>query len=156
MTLVLKKANGDLFLDPETGRSTLIGGPSKVDQELASLYLTRYDPVRRWGSEIEIETFGPVSGMHQMKAVLYLRVQQANQRLMAKQARDPTLDQDFERIQKFSSVQVRTLGDNQSAIFLVVADVGNEQVAKTIGLNYEPTELGQVSPPPFDLIAKGG
>ena len=40
MTVALKKADGDLFIDPETGRGEVVSGPTKVDQEMFSLYTT--------------------------------------------------------------------------------------------------------------------
>ena len=153
MSVVLKKADGDLFIDAETGRGQLIGGPSKVDQELASLYLSDYDADRQWGSLLDIRTFAGQPGGQAFKAVLYLRVQQANSLMVAKQARDATLDLDNEKIQQFSAVQVSVTDGGQSGTFIVVANVGTSVVAKTIGVGYEPVSLGQVTPPPFDLLA---
>jgi hypothetical protein len=152
MSVVLKKADGDLFIDRETGRSALVSGPSKVDQEMASLYLTEFDADRQWGSNLDIKTFGPVGNKANFKSILYLRVQQANARLIAKQGRDLTLDPDNEKIQQFSNVQVKITEDG-GGMFLVVADVGTSAVAQTIGVGYQPTSIDHVLSPPFGLLA---
>jgi hypothetical protein len=149
MGITLKKADGDLFLDPETGRPETITGASKVDQELADLYLSDLDTTRGWGSSLSLEQLsnGGGTSLEQARAVLFLRLQQANDRIITKQAQDPMLTSD-EQIQQFSETDVLIDAANQAIIFFSVADVGSTSVTKTIGQSFKPTSLKHVIPPP--------
>ena len=153
MSKTLKKADGDLYIDRETGRPEFVTGPSKVDQELADLYLTKYDSERQWGSELQLENFQNIR-FEQFKSTLFLRVQQANQRLLAKQARDPALSQ-TERVTGFSGTDVFVDKETQTGVFISVVKVGTEALAKMIGLDFKPTSLRQVVPPPTTIFKKG-
>lgn len=153
MSRTLKKADGDLYIDRETGRPEFVTGPSKVDQELADLYLTRYDGERDWGSEIQLENFLDID-ISKLRAALFLRVQQANKRLMAKQGRDPALSE-AEKIKSFDGTQVFVDRETQAGLFISVANVGDSTVSKAIGLDFKPTSLRQVLPPPPIKISKG-
>lgn len=149
MGITLKKADGDLFLDPETGRPAVISGVAKVDQELADLYLSDFDTVRNWGSSLSLAQLSGSGGtsLEQARSILFLRLQQANDRIIAKQAQDPNITAD-ERISQFSESDVLMDVVNQAIIFFSVADVGDETVAKTVGLSFKPTSLKHVLPPP--------
>ena len=149
MGITLKKSDGDLFLDPETGRPATITGASKVDQELADLYLSDFDTVRNWGASLSLEQLSSSgsTSLTQAQAVLFLRLQQANDRIITKQAQDPNLTAD-ERIQQFSESDVLIDASSQAILFFSVADVGDATVAKTIGLSFKPTSLKHVIPPP--------
>jgi len=153
MSRTLKKADGDLYIDRETGRPEFVTGPSKVDQELADLYLTRYDAERDWGSEIQLENFLNID-ISKLRAALFLRVQQANKRLLAKQGRDPALSES-EKIKSFDGTQVFVDRETQAGLFISVATVGDSTVSKAIGLDLKPTSLRQVLPPPPIKISKG-
>jgi len=146
MGITLKKADGDLFLDPETGRPLVISGPSKVDQELADLYLSDLDTDRSWGSSLSLDKLNSTS-LEQARAVLFVRLQQANDRILAKQSQDPTIEED-ERISQFSSTDVLVDIQNQALIFFSVADVGDTTVEKAMGQSFKPTSLKHVIPPP--------
>jgi hypothetical protein len=152
MSRTLRKADGDLFIDRETGRPEFITGPTKVDQELSDLYLTKYDDERDWGAEIQVESFQDVS-IDQFRSVLFLRVQQANQRLLAKQGRDDYLAAS-EKITGFSSVEVYVDQENQTGLFISIVNVGDEALAKTIGLDFKPQSLRHVFPPPATTFYK--
>lgn len=153
MSVTLKKASGDLYIDV-AGRSLEITGPAKTDQELASLYLTDYDAEREWGSEAKIELIGSYSSLNQFKTILRLKVQQANDRILSKQARDVTLTEE-ERINQFSRVDISIDPATASGVFVVVADVGdNSPLTKFIGLTFEPIELNQVLAPPLFITKK--
>lgn len=153
MGITLRKADGDLFINPETGRPDTITGPTKVDQELADLYLSAYDSDRQWGSSLSLSELGSVSTMNQARSILFLRLQQANDLILAKQATDPTMS-DEEQIQQFSQTDVLLDTANQAIIFISVADVGTQTVAKIIAQDYKPTSLKHVIPPPTGLIPR--
>jgi hypothetical protein len=152
MTITLQKLDGDLYLDPETGRPVTVTGATKVDQELADLYLTSYDTTRNWGASLDLQNLsGGASTIEQVRSLVFFRLQQANDRILAKQAQDPMLTAE-ETIQEFSQTDVLIDTSSQSIIFFSVADVGDTSVAKTIGLTFKATSLKQVIPPPPGII----
>lgn len=152
MTITLKKSDGDLFLDPETGRPETVTGASKVDQELADLYLSNYDVTRNWGSSLSLSQLSS-SSLEQARSILFLRLQQANDRILLKQSQDVRLTDD-ERISQFSDSDVLIDALNQAIIFLSVADVGDTTVVKTVGQSFKPTSLKHVVAPPMGIIAR--
>jgi len=153
MSRTLRKADGDLYIDRETGRPELITGPTKVDQELSDLYLSAYDIDRDWGSEVQLADFQNIRFEH-FKATLFLRVQQANQRLLSKQSRDDTLSAS-EKITGFGGVEIYVDRESQSGLFISIVNVGDDSLAKTIGLDFKPQSLRHVLPPPATLFSKG-
>lgn len=153
MSRTLRKSDGDLWIDRETGRPELITGPTKVDQELSDLYLSTFDEDRDWGSEIQISDFQNTRFEH-FKAALFLRVQQANQRLLAKQSRDDYLSP-TEKISGFGGVEIYIDRETQSGLFISIVHVGDDSLAKTIGLDFKPQSLRHVLPPPATLFSKG-
>jgi len=153
MGITLRKADGDLFIDPETGRPDEITGATKVDQELADLYLSDFDLVRAWGSSLSLSQLGSSTTLEQARAVLFLRLQQANDRILAKQAQDTKLTVE-EKIQQFSQIDVLIDLDSQAIIFFSVADVGDSTVAKTIGQDFKATSMKQVIAPPAGIISR--
>lgn len=153
MSRTLKKSDGDLYIDRETGRPEFVTGPSKVDQELADLYLTKFDAERDWGSEIQLENFLNID-ISKLKSTLFLRVQQANKRLLSKQSRDPALSAS-EKITNFDGTEIYIDRAAQAGIFISIANVGNTTVSKTVGFDLKPTSLRQVLPPPPIKISKG-
>jgi hypothetical protein len=152
MGITLRKADGDLYLDPETGRPATVSGPEKVDQELADLYLSTFVAERAWGSSLSLSQLG-ASSLEQARSILFLRLQQANDRILNKQADDATLTDD-ERISQFSESDVLIDALNQAIIFFSVADVGDTTVAKTIGFSFKPTSLKHVVAPPMGIISR--
>ena len=152
MTITLKKSDGDLFLDPETGRPETVTGASKVDQELADLYLSDYDVTRNWGSSLSLAQLNS-SSLEQARSILFLRLQQANDRILLKQSQDVRLTDD-ERISQFSDSDVLIDALNQAIIFLSVADVGDTTVVKTVGQSFKPTSLKHVVAPPMGIISR--
>ena len=152
MTITLKKSDGDLFLDPETGRPETVTGASKVDQELADLYLSDYDVARNWGSSLSLAQLNS-SSLEQARSILFLRLQQANDRILLKQSQDVRLTDD-ERISQFSDSDVLIDALNQAIIFLSVADVGDTTVVKTVGQSFKPTSLKHVVAPPMGIISR--
>jgi len=153
MGITLRKSDGDLFINPETGRPDTITGPSKVDQELADLYLSVYDSVRNWGSSLSLAQLGTASSLEQAQSVLFLRLQQANDRIISKQSQDPTMS-DEEKIQQFSQTDVLIDRENQAVIFFSAADVGTAGVIKIIGQDFKATSLKHVIPPPAGIIPR--
>jgi hypothetical protein len=153
MSNTLRKSNGDLYLDPETGRPDTIGGPDKVDQELADLYLSEYDSDRNWGSSLSLKQLGSSTSLEQARSVLFLRLQQANDRILAKQSSDPALTSD-EKIYQFSDTDVFIDAVNQAVIFFSVADVGGGTVEKTVAQSFKPTSLKHVLAPPEGIISR--
>lgn len=153
MGITLKKSDGDLFLNPETGRPEEISGADKVDQELADLYLSTFDSVRNWGSSLSLAQLGNSTALEQARSILFLRLQQANDRMLDKQSQDTTLTDD-ERISQFSESDVIIDYLNQAIIFLSVADVGSTTVVKTVGQSFKPTSLKHVVAPPMGIIAR--
>lgn len=152
MSITLRKSNGDLYLDPETGRPEIITGPSKVDQELADLYLSKFDPARNWGSSLSLSQLGSNNNsLEYARTVLFLRLQQANDRMLAKQSDDKELTSE-EKITGFSMSEVLIDFENQAIIFFSAADVGSYTVAKTIGQDFKPTSLMHVVAPPANTI----
>lgn len=154
MGITLKKANGDLFIHPETGRPEAISGVAKVDQELADLYLSDFDVERNWGSSLSLSQLGSgQTSIEQARAVLFLRLQQANDRIISKQAQDPNMTSD-EFITQFSDVDVIMDVMNQALIFFSIADVGTEVIEKVIAQSFKPISLKHVLPPPAGIISK--
>lgn len=153
MSITLRKSDGDLYLDPETGRPDETSGPSKVDQELADLYLSVYDSVRNWGSSLGLDQLSGSTSLDQARSILFLRLQQANDRMMLKQATDMYLTED-ERITQFSESDVLIDEMNQALIFFSVADVNDATIIKTIGQSYKPTSLKHVVAPPMGIISR--
>lgn len=144
MSSALRKMNGDLWYDPETGRSEAVTGPNKVDQELADLYLSTYDSERNWGSEFALKNF--VSNGSHTKALLFLKLIQANARITSKQQSDPYLDP-TELITGFSRVVVDVEPTTQAPIFYSVADLMDVSVTKLVVKEYKPTSLSHVKSP---------
>jgi len=153
MGITLRKADGDLYLDPETGRPDIISGPTKVDQELADLYLSDFDPDRSWGSALSLRSLDSNASMDQVRGILFLRLQQANDRILAKQSLDSTLTAD-EQIQQFSMSDVLIDIRNQAVLFFSAADVGDTTVEKVIGQDFKATSLQHVVAPPSNLIPR--
>ncbi len=90
----------------------------------------------------------------QFKAALFLRVQQANQRLLAKQGRDEAISAS-EKITGFDGVEIYVDKENQTGLFISIVNVGDESLAKTIGLDFKPQSLRHVIPPAATIISKG-
>jgi hypothetical protein len=154
MGVTLRKSDGDLYLDPETGRPDLISGATKVDQELADLYLSNFDQTRSWGSSLSLSQLSVSNtSLEQARAILFLRLQQANDRILAKQAQDPTLTPE-ERIQQFSQTDVLVDAASQAVIFFSAADVGDTTVEKIIGQDFKATSLKHVVPPPTGITPR--
>ena len=155
MSITLIKSSGDLYIDPETGRPEEVDGPSKVDQELADLYLSDYDVDRNWGSSFQLEQLGDVAGtLEQSRMVLYLRLQQANERMLQKQENDDTLTLE-ETITEFSAADVLMDVGEQAVIFFSVAEVGDDNTVEAlIGHSFKATELDHVIPPPPGITSK--
>ena len=151
MSTTLRKSNGDLYLDPETGRPEEITGASKVDQELADLYLTYFDSVRNWGSSLSLTQLGNNSSLESARTILFLRLQQANDRLLAKQSRDKNLTTE-EKITGFSMSEVLIDYANQAIVFFSAADVGDTTVEKVMGQDFKPTSLKHVVAPPANIL----
>lgn len=156
MSVTLRKKDGDLYVDPETGRGELIEGPTKVSQELFSLYSTTYDVDRDWGSNLDISSFSNSTNLSQLKTQVYIRVVEANERILNKQERDPQLDLEKEQITSFSNITVTIDTETQGIIFKVIANVGNPntEVGKTLYLAYKPLSIKHVPPIP-DRIRRG-
>lgn len=150
MSITLQKSNGDLFLNAETGQGEIVTGPNKVSQELADLYLTDYDSERNWGSEFKMDQF-VLSSMPQAQSILYLKLSQANARILIKQSEDTTLD-DTERITAFSQADVYMDTENQALLFYSVADLGDLTVDQMVGISFKPTSLKHVVAPPPEII----
>jgi hypothetical protein len=154
MSITLKKSNGDLFLHPETGRAEIIEGASKVDQELADLYLSDYDSVRQWGASFDLRQLQEAStSIEQARMILFLRLQQANDRILQKQANDPTLTFD-EKITSFSQTDVIMDLKQQAVIFYSQAEVGDTTVDSVMGHSFKATDLNHVHQPPVGLTPK--
>ena len=149
MSYTLRKADGDLYIDHETGRGELVTGPTKVSQELFSLYASDYDSSRNWGSELSMKYFTNVGSNAQFRSLLYFKLFQANDRMLQKQADDNTLDE-TERITSFSFVNIAIDQNTNDALFRVIADVGDPttQVGKTLWMTYKPVSLRHVVPMP--------
>ncbi len=153
LSITLKKANGDLFLDVETGRPSVVSNASKTDQDLADLYLSSYDEDRNWGASLHLIDL-PIASLMQAKAILFLRLQQANDRILAKQALDPTITPN-EQIMNFSRANVLVDVQNQALIFFSVAELGDgSEIKKMIGQDFKQTSLKHILPPPVGITAK--
>ena len=154
MSITLRKANGDLFIDHETGRPDTIDGPTKVDQEIADLYLSEYDSVRQWGASFDLRQLSDVStSLEQARMILFLRLQQANERMIQKQTNDSTLTPE-EKITGFSQADVIMDLEQQAVIFYSVAEVGDDTVETLMGHDFKATELNHVHQPPAGLTPK--
>lgn len=147
-------ADGDIFINPETGRGEIIGGAAKADQDIADCYLTEYDAARDWGSEINMSSLGTVLSPSEFKALLYMRLSQANQRILSKQGRDsnPTSG---EMIQEFIRVEVGFDAEAQNAFFVSIAQLEDgSTVAQGGSTTFRPVSLKHIIPPPADITAK--
>ncbi len=147
LSITLRKADGDLFLDPETGRPDTVSGWAKVDQELADMYLSDFDSYRNWGSSLRLENITENYQLEQLRSLLFLRLQQANDRMLAKQDLDPSLTSD-EKISQFSLIDVLLDIPRQALIFVSVADIENgDVVEKVVGQDFKATSLKHVISP---------
>jgi hypothetical protein len=154
MSITLRMADGDLYIDPETGRGEEISGADKADQDLADLYLTDYDSDRNWGSDLSVEKIGIVRSPDDFQTMLFLRLSQANQRILAKQSRDQYLTTG-EQITGFSNVNVGFDPDSQNAYFLSVADLASGGQVEAGGeVTFKPVSLKHIVPPPADIVIK--
>lgn len=144
MTVALRKADGDIFVD-EAGRGQEVTGPTKVDQEMFSNYATPYTPTRNWGSNLQIEYYTNVSSMNQLRTMMFAELIAANNRHLQKQANDPFLDP-TEQIQQFGPQDVFVNPAAQAALFVSVAQLANTSVTAEV---FQPLSTGQVLPPPF-------
>lgn len=153
MSVALKKADGDLFINPDSGRTEIVSGPTKVDQELFSLYTTDYDPARNWGSYLNIKYYVGVNSLAEFRAKLYSDLTTANNLILQKQSNDTALDDEREKIQKFSNVAVFVDPASQAAVFISEAQVGDPAttVGKTLFLDFKPLSIRHVVPPPISL-----
>ena len=152
MSETLRMADGDLFIEDDTGRAEIVTGPTKVSQELADLFLDKLDLVRNWGSELTVTDFSPVSSPQATRDLLLFRVNDSLDRMVAKQEADTNLDLLNEKIKEFSRVEVLLDTVNQSVSFVVVAEVGDKLVQATITKNFKPVSLNHVIPPPPQIV----
>ena len=116
-----------------------------MDQELADLYLTTYDVNRNWGSEFNLKNFVSRT-VNQARAFLFLKLTQANARILSKQQADAYLDP-IDTITQFSRVAVEIEPTTQAPIFYSVADCLDASVTKLIVKDYKPTTTKQVISP---------
>lgn len=153
MSVALKKADGDLYINPDSGRTEIVSGPTKVDQELFCLYTTDYDPVRNWGSYLNIKYYNNVTSLAEFRADLYSNLTAANNLMLQKQSNDAALDEEREKIQKFNNVAVFVDPATQAAAFISEAQVGDPTttVGKTLFLDFKPLSIRHVVPPPISL-----
>lgn len=122
--------DGDIFIDPNTGKSSLIDGPSKTSQDVAEVLMT---PLRRqsqtgvstpaarreYGSELaNIDVPAPLSLMVG-KGLISIKVSEAINRLKSFQLADPSSTSD-ERISKISKLVVEPLAPGEFAFWVVV------------------------------------
>jgi hypothetical protein len=151
LTVALKKADGDLFVDPETGRGEVVSGPTKVDQEMFSLYTTDFDPARNWGSKLNLKYYTTASSLEDVRADIYSELVTANNRLLSKQENDPYLDPNTEAIKVFDRADVLVDTTSQLIVFITSAQVGDPSttVGQQLFLSYKPISTRQVLPPPF-------
>ena len=151
MTVALKKADGDLYIDPDTGRGEEVTGPSKVDQEMFSNYTTDYNPKRNWGSKLNLKYFTKISSFSALRAQIYSELVSANNRHLSKQENDPYLDKQTELIKNFPQQDVYVDPKSQSVLFISSARVGNPNtlVGQQLFLSYKPISTRQIAPPPF-------
>jgi hypothetical protein len=151
-------ADGDFYIDEETGRGEVISGPDKADQDLADNYLTEYDVARNWGANLSLTSLGTNLTPREMKAMLFVQVSQANQRMLEKQSRDlyPTVG---EMIVNFPRLEVAYDVDSQAVFFLTVANLDDGSIIQKGGsLVFKPVSLNHIIPPPTDIannIIKG-
>jgi hypothetical protein len=153
MSVTLRKKDGDLFIDGETGRGEIISGPDKVSQELFSLYTTPYDAERDWGSNLDLSNFTNVSSLGGFKSRIFIKIVEANEKMLAKQSADPYLDKETEEIKQFSQITVDVYPDTQTGVFKVKAEVGvDSEVNKAVFMNFKPLSINHV--PPIPVWAK--
>lgn len=149
MSLALRKADGDLFIDNETGRGEAVSGPTKVSQELFSLYTTEYDEQRNWGIELNLPDI-KFSSAQYFRSLLYSRVNQANERLLLKQESDSFMDE-TEKITEFSNLEIVVDLENSAGIFFSTAEVGDPatEVGQALSISFKPVSTKHVVPPVF-------
>ena len=157
MSITLRMADGDIYLDSETGRAEIIDGPTKADQDLAECYLTEFNVQRRWGADLALEKLGDLTPAT-FKTMLFMRVTEANARMMEKQARDPNPTVG-EMITGFTSVNIGYDPDTQAGYFVSVAQLEDgSTVQKGGSIDFRPVSLRHIVPPPTDIsirIVKG-
>jgi hypothetical protein len=150
MSVALKKSDGDLFIN-DAGRGEEVSGPTKVDQELFSLYTTEYDPARRWGSKLHPKFFKEMPSPAHLRAAVFSEVNAANDRIIKKQERDTYLDTEKELIRDFNYVDVFVDPSSLNVLFYSSASVGDPatEVGRQLVLSYKPISTRHVIPPPF-------
>jgi len=150
MSEALRKADGDIFINIESGRSEVVTGPDKVAQEMFSCYASEYDAERDWGSNLRIEKM-VVSSYAEFRALLFNEVADANNRIIRKQSEDLYLDTERELIRGFNQIEVYIDPESSSGVFVSTARVGDEntEVGKSLMFNIKPLSIRHVMPPPI-------
>jgi len=150
MSVALKKADGDLFINA-AGRGEEVSGPTKVDQELFALYTTEYDARRNWGSKVHPSFFKSVPSANHLRAAVFAEVQAANGRMLQKQTNDLYLDIETEAIRDFTDVSVFVDPASYNVLFLTAAAVGDPEtiVGRQLFITFKPLSTRHVLPPPF-------
>ncbi len=161
MSETLKVSNGDLFIDPVTGRFALIDGPEKAGQDVAECLMTlvkqsnRSGAVfpRNYGSELAtIGTSAPtLYGGAIGKPLVAAKVQEAISRLQSAQGSDPNIT-DNERITAIQQLLVEQTGQADFVYYLQLGlasgDLAEVTSLTPTALDHQfPLTGGLVDPP---------
>lgn len=122
--------DGDIYINPENGKSELISGPTKTAQDVAEIIMTplvtatgetqrRGASRREYGSELETLELEPAVSALAGKGLVAIKVSEAINRLRALQQADPTSTAD-ERIGRVAELVVEPLSLNDFAYWVNV------------------------------------
>jgi len=150
MSVALRKSDGDIFIDPESGRGEEVSGPSKVEQEMFSCYASDFDADRNWGSNLDVEKM-TASSFSEFRSRMFNGIYTANELIIQKQSEDLYLDLEREAILEFSTVDVIIDPENASGLFLSIASIGDgsTEVGKSLIFSLRSLGIRHVLPPPY-------
>jgi len=121
MSRTILKENGDIYIDPSSGRTQLITGIRKLSQDVADALLVEYNSERDFGQELT-KVLSSNSGASFLNVIhsayIKSRVEEAISRLKAMQQSRPDQLNDYEAIDKINDLRVYSL-NNTDYVFVV-------------------------------------
>lgn len=140
MSKTFQVSNGDLFIDPNSGRLVTVVDEVKLSQDIANALMLDLDPSRDYGSELN-SLQDPRNSVSQ--AYVSQLVSEALGRLMAGQRSDKAASAS-EIIQDILAIRVARDPDHKSDIYFYILVRNNRtQQVEQVVIVTQPTKLNQ-------------
>lgn len=138
MSQTLLKEDGDIYIDPSSGRPQLIAGIRKLSQDVADALTIEYDASRDFGQELTqvlIANAGAAFLNVINAAYIKNRVEEAIARLKSVQQSRPDQMTDYELIDKVRDLRVYAIS-NTNYVFTVTVEpkAGPDQNPQTFSV----------------------